>query len=381
VADRPRIKTSHPGVYYREQAGKRQYIIWYRGTDGRERFENVPGGERDAVLARAKILDRMAHGHRVAPTKVKLDVYAKRWLESYSPQAARTKELAEWAVEKHIIRLLGQHRVTELDVSKVAWYIAELQREGKKAWTIRATMTPLRHILKSAVRDGLLPTNPMDLLERNERPKGDQRKMEILDSDEIGIFLNAATEWYKPLLATAIFTGMRISEICNLRWDDVDWDEGILTVRKSKTRAGEREIVLMPELQQILARHSLEHEGSEFVFETHEGQQMKRRTVLRRAMEDTLRRSGIQKKLRFHDLRHTHAAMLIDQGHPDSFIAEQMGHTSISTTHRIYGHLIDRDKKRAEARAKMSSAFGQVLGQAGPSEHVGLVRDPRQAGN
>jgi integrase len=162
-------------------------------------------------------------------------------------------------------------------------------------------------------------------------------------------------------IASSSCLGLRISEILSLTWDDIDWDEGVIRVRKSKTRAGVREVVLLPTLQQILAKHSLEHEGSTFVFETHDGRQMKPRTVLRRAVEDTLRRSGIQKKLRFHDLRHTHAAILIDQGHPDSFICEQMGHANISTTHKVYGHLIDRAQKREEARLKLEAAFGEML--------------------
>src|SRR5690242_3560273 len=151
MSDRKRIKTSHPGVYYRERPdGSRQYLIWFKGTDGKARFENVPGGERDAVKARAKVVDRIAHGHKVQPTRERMDAYSRRWLETYSPPTERTKELAEWAVEKHIIRLLGRYRVTEIDVHKVAGYIATLKTEGKKAWTIRATLTTLRHILKRA---------------------------------------------------------------------------------------------------------------------------------------------------------------------------------------------------------------------------------------
>lgn len=374
MSDRKRHKTRHPGVYYRETDGGRQYIIWYVGTDGKARFENVPGGEKEAVQARARIIDRMAHGHRVAPTKAKVSEYADLWLESYHPKSERTLELAQWAVDKHIKRLLGNQRVTELNVHKIAWYIQTLQQEGKKAWTIRCTLTPLRHILKRAVREGLLPANPMDSLERSERPASDQRKIEILDSDEIQVFLGAATKTYKPLLATALFTGLRISEVLNLRWEDVDWKNNVLRVEKSKTQAGVREVVLMPSLRKMLAEHKLEQRpDAEFVFETKAGEQMKRRTVLRRAMEDTLRRAGITKKLRFHDLRHTYASIMIAQGHPETFIAEQMGHTSAATTLRIYGHLFDRDQRREEAREKLEEEFGQVLGQVQPAPMFSYV--------
>lgn len=363
MSDRKRHKTKYPGVYYRERPdGSRQYIIWYVGTDGKGRFENVYGGEKDAVRARAKIIDRIAHGHKVAPTSTTFAEFAATWLEEQTGLKPKTISTYRWAIEQQLIPRLGVRlKLVDLDVNRVAAMVAEMRSEGKKAWTIRACLTPLSRIMATAVRRGLAPANPVPQLERSERPQGDQARMEILDSDEIKLLLDNATEWYKPLLATAIFTGLRIGELLNLKWSDIDWEEGVLHVRESKTRAGVREVVLMPALQQILATHSLDREGSVYVFETHEGQQMKHRTVTRRALEDTLKRAKISKRIRFHDLRHTFASILISHNYELTYIAEQMGHANPSITLRIYGHLLDRKKRRQEARERMEAAFGGVL--------------------
>ena len=359
---RPRIRTKHPGIAYRERAdGSRQYMFWYTDSAGKPHWKNVDGGEREAKQARARVVDKMARGEKIIPNRVLFADFARKWLKQQTNLKPKTLETYEWAIEKHLVPKIGERRkLSQIDVNVVAQFIKDMQ--GKKAWTIRACLTPLSGIMRSAVRSGLTPVNPVTQLERSERPQGDQARMNILDTDEIKLLLNAATETYKGLLATAIFTGLRIGELLALKWEDLGWEDGVIHVHDSKTRAGVREVVLMPALQQILATHSLAHEGSVYVFETWQGQQMKRRTVARRALEDTLTRAKIEKRIRFHDLRHTFASILISQGHDWAYISEQMGHSSIATTLRIYGHLMDRHKKREEAREKMEAAYGEVLG-------------------
>jgi integrase len=142
----------------------------------------------------------------------------------------------------------------------------------------------------------------------------------------------------------------------------VDWAEGIIHVRDAKTKAGVREVVLMPALQQILADHSLKNDTT-LVFETKRGKRIEHSSVRRDALYPALKKAGVTKRIRFHDLRHTYASILIDQGHPETFICEQMGHANPAITRRIYGHLFDRDKRREDARSKLEAAFGQVLGK------------------
>lgn len=131
-------------------------------------------------------------------------------------------------------------------------------------------------------------------------------------------------------------------------------------MRDAKTRAGHRQVVLMPALQQILAEHSLKNETT-LVFETKRGKRIDHSSVRRDALGPALKKAGIEKRIRFHDLRHTHASILIDQGHPETFICEQMGHANPAITRRVYGHLFDRDKRRDDARKKLEDAFGEVL--------------------
>ena len=355
--DRPRIRTRHPGVYYREREdGSRQYVIWFEGSDGKGHFKNVPGNEGDAKRARAKVINDMAHGQKVAPSKKLFADFAHEWLEERANLSENTIASYRNSIDTHLIPRLGSRtKLSEVDVNRVARMIAGMQKDGLKAWTIRTTLTPLAGIMSTAARRGLAPANPVTQLERNERPKGDAAKMNILDSDEIVLLLQHAGDW-APVFSTLIFTGLRISELLSLRWEDIDWGQGILHVRKSKTKDGVREVMLMPSLQQTLAHRSFNAEG-EFVFQTTRG-------TAGRALARTLKKAGITKKVRLHDLRHTHASILIHQGHPDSFIAEQMGHASAAFTRATYGHMFDGEKQREAARERMQEAFGQVMGKS-----------------
>lgn len=357
---RPRIRTRHPGVYYRLRAdGTRQHIYEYTDSEGKQRFKNFPGGERETAKERAKVIGRLAKGEKIAPSRVTFADFARSWLKEQHNLSPKSVETYRNAIEVHLIPRLGTRtRLSEVDVDMVARMIQSMQKDGKKAWTIRTTLTPLSRIMASASRRGLAPTNPVAQLERSERPQGDQARMNILDSDEIRLLLSKAGRW-RTLIATAIFTGLRVSELLALEWGDIDWAEGVIHVRGTKSRAAQREVTLMPALQQILASHWESTEG--LVFTNSRGGPLLRDVVRKDGLYPALIRAGIVKHVRFHDLRHTFASILISQGCDAAYVAEQMGHASIATTLKTYAKLFDGKKKRETARERMQAQFGEVL--------------------
>jgi integrase len=143
--------------------------------------------------------------------------------------------------------------------------IAELRTAGYAGWTIRGILVALSRILGTATRRGLIPANPVRKLERSERPSVTRREMRCLSREEIGKLLAAALPTYRSILATAIFTGLRLSELLALTWADVDFAAGVVRVRKQLARNGERvdpktaaavrDVVLMPALAKVLRAH------------------------------------------------------------------------------------------------------------------------------
>lgn len=205
--------------------------------------------------------------------------------------------------------------------------------------------------------------------------------MRILSSEEIDAVLQMATPAHRNVLATAVFTGLRQSELLGLTWADVDLEAGIVCVRRQLDRGGggysepktpraKRDVVLMPSLVTLLREHKLASAYSspaDPVFVTRTGRPLYYRNLIR-GLRLALAKAGLdadgQPRLRFYDLRHTHASLLIAQGLNIVFISHQLGHASPSFTLDVYGGLFDRAEHARRARDRLEAAFGGMLSSA-----------------
>jgi integrase len=313
-----------------------------------------------------------------------MNVFAYRWLDAQRGNLApKTVEVYQWALDKWVVPNLGQRYVSELTIDDVARLVARMKSEGKKAWTIRAVLTPLSRMMSHAVRGGLAASNPVRGLDKSERPKGDQRQMRILSSEEIGRLLaiplrsrsdmsyfEAAqpkpplSDHWRPLITFLLFTGMRISEALNVRWEDVSLEDGTVTVRESKTLAGTgRSVILIPALTSILRRERLRSAYSapqDYVFPNMKGGMLNRHYILGKVLKPACVAAGIPHTT-LHELRHTFASILIGQGNDPTLVSEQLGHANPSITMSIYAKLFDSKARKDEARDKLQTAFGGLL--------------------
>ena len=367
------------GIYYRFGAdGKRRYEITYRDSDGRQRWKTVSGGLKDAESALEDIHSRRRRGERVAPTRATFAEVAGTWLAAQTQLRPRTRASYESLLRVHVLPRVGRLRIAEITEDDIAFVIAEMQHGGSKAWTIRTALTPLGRVLSYAARRGLIGSNPMRRLERGERPSPGRREMRILQREEINALLDATDSRYRPLLATAAFTGMRLGELLGLAWQDADLNGGVIHVRKQLDRDGERvdpktpqairDVVLMPALARLLRQHRLaspHSRPSDLVFASALGTGLDRRNVSRRGLERAIRRAGLddpnRPTLRFHDLRHTFASLLIAQGANVVFVARQLGHASPDITLRVYAHLFDSAEHAERVSAMLEASFAGVL--------------------
>jgi integrase len=189
--------------------------------------------------------------------------------------------------------------------------------------------------------------------------------------------LQAATPANRNVLATAVFTGLRQSELLGLSWADVDLEAGVLRVRRQLDRGGgysepktwraKRDVVLMPSLVTLLRAHRLASaypDPTDPVFVTRTGRPLYYRNLIR-GLRLALAKAGLEDdgrpRLRFHDLRHTYASLLIAQGLNVAFISHLLGHASPSFTLDVYGGLFDRAEHARRARDRLEEAFGAML--------------------
>jgi integrase len=363
------------GIYRNPSTGG--YEIEFTDATGRVRWRRIYGGLRDARLARAEVQTRLGRGDPVARSRRTFADVGEEWLTAQTHLRKRTHSLYSTALRRHLVPRLGGMRIAEVDEDAIARAIADLQASGLSASTVQGILTPLGRILNHAARRGLIADNPMSRLERRERPRVERREMRILNSEEIDAVLRVATPAYRNVLATAVFTGLRQSELLGLTWADVDLDAGIVRVRRQLDRGGgysepktpraKRDVVLMPSLVTLLSEHKLASTYSrpaDPVFVTRTGRPLYYRNLIR-GLRLALAKAGLdgdgQPRLRFHDLRHTYASLLIAQGLNIAFIGNQLGHASPSFTLHVYGGLFDRAEHASRARDRLEAAFGEML--------------------
>jgi integrase len=192
--------------------------------------------------------------------------YAATWLESIRGLVRpRTYEGYAYRLERHILPRFGQRRLDEIGVDDILALIGELREGGYSGWSIRSILTPLSRLFSHAVRRDVIPVSPISKLDRTERPTVWKREQRVLNSDEIPRILDAATPRYRTLIATAILTGLRQSELLGLRWRNIDFEEEIIRVRSALDRHGNdvppktehavRDVILIPTLATILREH------------------------------------------------------------------------------------------------------------------------------
>jgi integrase len=360
------------GVHVNPSTGG--FEIQYTNVSGRADRQHVAGGFRSSWPTPAEAQTRNTHS---VAMRSFIDV-GEEWLAAQTHLRPRTHDLYRTALRRHLAPRIGTMPIGEVDEEAIAGVIADLQAGGLSGWTVRGILVPLGRVLAYAVRLRLISSNPMNRLERRERPSVVQREMRILRPEEIDSLLCATTPAYRALLATAIFTGLRQSELLGLKWADVDFESSVVHVRRQLDRSGHysqpktpkalRSVVLMPSLAALLHEHrvgSSHDDPSDPVFATTTGRPMYYRNVTRRGLAAAIEKAGLARegeaRLRFHDLRHTYAALLISQGLNIVFISRQLGHASPSMTLDVYGGLFDRAEHARRAADGLEAAFSEML--------------------
>jgi len=353
-----------------------------------QQWITVKGTKKEAEKRLAELLHQVDKGEYAKPTDLTVADFMHQWLRDYVTHGVgpvTAKGYRHWT-EKHIIPSLGKLKLTQLSQSHVqAFYRKMLEngrRDDKGALSPRSVLHVhrlLHNALSHAVKWGIIGRN---VCEAVDPPRVRQKQMRALDAEDVKRLLEASKESiYYPLFHLAVFTGMRRSELLGLRWCDVDLDMSTLSVvqtlhclskgkivfQEPKSQKGKRQIALSPTAVIALREHRQKQEverlllGStlapdDLVFTNLDGTPLLPNSVTH-AFIKTVRRLGLH-GVRFHDLRHTHATLLLRQGVNVKALQERLGHSTITTTLDIYAHVTPGMQKDAALR------FEEALQQA-----------------
>lgn len=334
---------------------RNRYVLDYYDLEGKRVRETLPAGttKKQAKEKLREIEDQLAKGNYIPEKKIPLFKHvAKEWLEYKKLNLrASTYSVYEGHVENHFSDF-NDFRVRQISTAKVEKFIADRQKEGMNISTLRKILVSLNQIMAYAVRHRYLEYNPV---REAERPRGQgnekQAKIRVLSPSEINSFLEAVQDQkYKTLFKLAIMSGARQGELLGLKWSDVDWKNNQIHIRRTfnnqqwfdvKTTTSNRRIDLGPSMMADLRKWKLASKPNkqDLIFPNEAGEPLNHNNVTARYFFPALTAAEIE-KIRFHDLRHTYASLLIEQGENIKYIQTQLGHSSPTVTLNVYAHLM-----------------------------------------
>ncbi len=330
----------------------------------------IRGSKRDAERELRTVLTRIESGAHVKPTKLTVGEYLECWLRDYvsSNTAPSTAHGYSDIVTSHLIPQLGHFPLTALQPSHIQAYYSRMLESGRRdgkgglsAQTVKHHHRVLCEALKHAVKHGVLIRN---VTEAVDPPRPTSKEMVTLELDDVHTLLDAARDTpYYVLFYTALYTGLRRSELLGLRWKDVNLDLATLSVvqslhyvpekgyifRETKTKRSRRLVDLPPSLALLLREHRSNQElerkllgrfvtPDDLVFSYPDSSPLPPNSITK-AFHKLVKSLGIA-GVRLHDLRHTHATLMLRQGVHPKVVSERLGHSSVAITLDTYSHVM-----------------------------------------
>jgi integrase len=359
--------------------GRHRWLVRvYLGRDRetqKRRYHNriVHGPVRHAQTYLNKVLREHDLGRQAASVQLTLNEYLDRWLETAAKPRLREKSYRSYEslLRRYVRPALGARNLTAICPLDVQAAYQELVERGLSARTIRYTHSVLRSSMRQAIRWRLLaedPTNGAQL------PRQRRRELRVLTAEQSRLFLETAMQTaYGPVFAVALTTAARPSEYLALKWQDINWEHGTVSVARTleKVRGGwrfaetkrnrSRRVIKLQEwvlelLKDLSTKTNLRtscggwHGAAGLIFTTPSGRPI-HADRLAKTFKSVLRNAGLP-AIRLYDLRHTGATLALAAGVPPKVVSEQLGHASAAFTLDIYSHVLPHMQEEAAAKVE-----------------------------
>ena len=389
------------GSIYQRKDGRWVSVINLGYREGKRHRKYVYGETRSEVQ---KKLTRELNGQQLGlpatTERTTVKDWLTAWLQLQEPPARKPKAYTAYEnhVRLHLVPGLGHIRLTKLQPQDVREFMRDRASAGLSAKSIGHYRTTLSTALNMALHDGILARNVAALA---KPPRIEKPELRVFTKSEALQFLQIVKgHRLEALFTVALALGLREGEVLGLRWQDVDLDRGTLTVIKALQRVkrpGEkksklellepktprsRRTIALPKMAISALRSHRQHQQNErrvsgdgwrdsgMVFTTTIGTMLDQRNLLRTfygiintpdptdSEPDPQKKRKLLPKVRFHDLRHSAATLLLVQGVHPRLVMELLGHSSINVTMNTYSHVLD-DMKR-EIAQKTDEVFNPV---------------------
>lgn len=362
------------------------YYFYIGEINGKKKMKEKSGFKSKPIAERAMrdALYEYEHGNYIEPKKIILTQFALDWVENYIKPLRkittynRYKEL----INKYLSPAIGHINIVDIQPIHIEKMLLAIKKKNSiGSSTLQAVYTITNTIMNRALKLKLIRDNPCKYI---ERPKRTHFKPDILDVEEIpklygALDLNDMYDYmFHIALRMTLELGLRRGELGGLEWKDVNFKENTITIKNNliytnghvymvtpKTDESNRDIYisdetlsLLKELHKKQAKNKLKYgefytaqnifnnKGYDLVMVWQDGKYIHPMYYLNK-LKKVLKKAGINKNIRFHDLRHTNATLLLQEGNDLKVVQERLGHKDISTTANIYSHVNKQMQKQA----------------------------------
>jgi integrase len=359
---------------WKNAAGEAQeaWVVWYSDQQGKPHIKTF-ARKKDADAYEAKVkVDVKAGVHTPDSASLTIAEAGAAWIKTCEANGLERATVRNYGLtlRRHIVPYLGRMKLAQLSVPVVRAFEDKLREEGRSATTVRITRKGLSMLVADAMERGQVNRNVVRELRRSKERKAERRTkgklkvgVDIPAPDEIRPLLSCLKGRWRPVLLTAIFCGLRGSELRGLRWVDIDLTKGEIHVRqradryhkigRPKSESGERTVPLPPPVLNALREWRLACPKGELglAFPNPSGKIESHSNIAGRGLKPALEAAGVidpdgkAKYSGLHALRHFFASWCINRKAsgglelPAKVVQERMGHASIVMTMDRYGHL------------------------------------------
>lgn len=324
-----------------DDKGKRKTITRYGRT------------KREAQDKLTIVKTELLHGTLCEPQRLTVAQYLEQWVEGRISLHKTTLVDYKGVIRNHLNPHLGGIKLDKLTPMHVQRMLNEMKRNGASQQILKKTYTILHGALAQAARWRIVPRN---VCAEVEKPKAENKTFVCFNAEEAKRFLETAkSERLYALYLMAIATGLRQGELFALRWSNIDEQAKCITVTHTLIEIGgrlelgepksdkSRRIVALPdwaveELKAHRDRMTAEGLTTEWVFCDTDGKPLRKSNVRRRSYIPLVKRAEVP-LIRFHDLRHTSATLMVESGTGAKVVSDRMGHSTIGMTMGTYVHV------------------------------------------
>ena len=346
---------------------RNRWVIDFYDNQGKRRWKTLPEGTTkvDAKRILRDIEDKIDKGIFIPQKNLPLfSVVADMWLKGKRPNIRHsTYKQYKGHIENHLKPFFKGYRINRINYDQVEKFISHCFESKVTVSTMKKILINLGAIMTYSVRKRYIHYNPVRDVEkpRGQSEHDENHELNILLPAEILTLSDAAPDLkHKTLFMAAVTTGLRQGELLGLKWTDIDWFNNQTHVNRTynhfrfyepKTKKSKRRVDVPPQMMKQFKEWKVACPPNDLdlVFPNNVGKPMCSLAMYNRKFLPAIKKTT-PKKVRFHDLRHTYASLLIDQGENIKYIQKQLGHASIKLTLDTYGHLMKDVNKDAASR-------------------------------